>query len=92
MNIQTAIKKAYFKLRKKNIISANLDSEILMSNVIKKDRNYIIMNLNKTLCKKDLNKFNHLVQQREKGKPVAYLTGKKDFWKFRNQYTHLPRL
>ena len=94
MNIQTAIKKAYFKLRKKNIISANLDSEILMSNVIKKDRNYIIMNLNKTLCKKDLNKFNHLVQQREKGKPVAYLTGKKDFWKYEFQVskdTLIPR-
>ena len=94
MNIQTAINKAYFKLRKKNIISANLDSEILMSNVIKKDRNYIIMNLNKTLCKKDLNKFNHLVQQREKGKPVAYLTGKKDFWKYEFQVskdTLIPR-
>ena len=46
MNIQTAINKANLNLKKKNIKSANIDSEILMSNVIKKDRNYILMNLN----------------------------------------------
>ena len=94
MNIQTAINKAYLNLRKKNIKSANLDSEILMSNVLKKDRHYIIMNLNKILCKKDLDNFDHLVQQREKGEPIAYLTGKKDFWKYEfevSKDTLIPR-
>ena len=79
MNIQNAINKANLKLKKKNIKSANLDSEILMSNVIKKDRNYIIMNLNKIISEKDFDNFNYLVQQREKGKPIAYLIGKKIF-------------
>ncbi len=94
MNIQTAINKANLNLKKKNIKSANLDSEILMSNVIKKDRNYILMNLNKTLSKKNLENFNQLVKQREKGKPIAYLTGKKDFWKYEfevSQDTLIPR-
>ncbi len=94
MNIQTAINKANLNLKKKNIKSANIDSEILMSNVIKKDRNYILMNLNKTLSKKDLENFNQLVKQREKGKPIAYLTGKKDFWKYEfevSQDTLIPR-
>ena len=36
MNIETAIKKAQKNLKKKNIKSAKLDSEILMSKVIKK--------------------------------------------------------
>ena len=94
MNIQTAINQANLNLKKKNIKSANIDSEILMSNVIKKDRNYILMNLNKTLSKKDLENFNQLVKQREKGKPIAYLTGKKDFWKYEfevSQDTLIPR-
>ena len=29
-----------------------------------------------------LEDFNYLVKQREKGKPIAYLIGKKDFWKY----------
>ncbi len=94
MNIQTAINKANLSLQKKNIKSANLDSEILMSNVIKKDRNYIILNLNKILSKKDLDYFNYLVKQREKGKPIAYLIGKKDFWKYEfevSKDTLIPR-
>ena len=94
MNIQNAINKANLKLKKKNIKSANLDSEILMSNVIKKDRNYIIMNLNKIISEKDFDNFNYLVQQREKGKPIAYLIGKKDFWKYEfevSKDTLIPR-
>ena len=81
MNIQTALNKAYLNLKKNKIKSANLDCEILMSDVIKKDRSYIIINQKKTLSKKDLNNFNHLIEKRKKGEPIAYLTGKKDFWK-----------
>ena len=75
MNIQTALNKACSNLIKKNIKSANLDTEILMSNVIKKDRKYIILNYDKDLSRESLNKFISLVKQREKGKPV-YITGK----------------
>ena len=47
MNLQTALNEASYLLKKKKIISANLDSEILLSHVIKKDREYILLNLNK---------------------------------------------
>ena len=45
MNIENAIKQASKFLKKNNIYSFNLDSEILMSRVIKKDRKYLILNL-----------------------------------------------
>ncbi len=80
MNIHTAIEEANSKLKKKKIKSASLDTEILMSSVIKKDRKYIILNSNQILSNKDVNDFHHLVDQRARGKPIAYLTGKKDFW------------
>ena len=44
MNIESAIKQASKFLKKNNICSFNLDSEILMSSVIKKDRKYLILN------------------------------------------------
>ena len=56
MNIQTALNKACSNLIKKNIKSANLDTEILMSNVIKKNRKYIILNYDKDLSRESLNK------------------------------------
>ena len=42
MNIETAINKASKILKRKNIRSAILDSELLMSKAIKKSRKYII--------------------------------------------------
>ena len=81
MIIRTAINEAYLKLKKKNIKSFLLDSEILMSKVLDKKRDYIILNLEKDLEIKKFNYFKYLINERAKGKPIAYLTGKKYFWK-----------
>ena len=94
MNIQNAIEKANQLLKKNNIKSATLDSEMLMSKVIKKDRKYVILNLDKKLKRKDLLKFEDLVITRSSGKPIAYLIGEKDFWKYNfivNEKTLIPR-
>ena len=58
-----------------------MDSEILMSNVIKKKRDYVILNFNKDLSISQLIQFRKLINERSKGKPISYLIGKKDFWK-----------
>ena len=94
MDIRTAIHKAKLILKKKNIKSASLDTEILMSCIIKKERDYIILNPNKILTKHELDNFKYLVEQREKAKPIAYLTGKKYFWKYEfevSKDTLIPR-
>ena len=52
MNIRSAISKAKYLLESKNIRSSGLDCELLMSKVLKKDRNYILLNLDKNLKKK----------------------------------------
>jgi len=82
MKIQAALKESNIFLMKNNIRNSQLDSEILMSEVIGKDRKYIILNSNKTLKKKEILKFKSLIEQRSKGKPIAYLTNKKFFWKY----------
>ena len=57
MNIDTALKNASLDLKKKNIKSALLDSEILMSKVLNQDRSEIILNLNRQLNNQDYKLF-----------------------------------
>ena len=81
MMIRTAINEASLELRNKNIKSSLLDSEILMSKVLNKRRDYIILNLEKNIDQKNLIFFKYLINERSKGKPIAYITGNKYFWK-----------
>ncbi|MDC3087766.1 peptide chain release factor N(5)-glutamine methyltransferase [Candidatus Pelagibacter sp.] len=94
MNILKAINVANEVLKKNFIKSAKLDSEILLSKAINKDRKYIILNLDKELKNENLIFFNDLIAKRSLGKPIAYLIGKKDFWKYEfniSQETLIPR-
>ena len=80
MNISLAITEGA-KILKKNFISnAYLDSEILMAKVLKKNRNYILLNSSQTICNKRLNYFKKLINSISSRKPIAYLTNKKFFW------------
>ena len=94
MNIETALKNAFLDLKKRNITSALLDSEILMSKVLNQDRSKIILNLNRQLNNQDYKLFRELIISRSKNKPIAYLTGKKSFWKYEfeiNDKVLIPR-
>ena len=82
MRLEVVIKKASEKLKKNDIKSALLDSELLLSNVINKSREFIILNSKHNISKKDYHYFQELIYERSKGKPIAYLTGKKFFWKY----------
>ena len=94
MDIQSALKKGQSILIDNNIISAKLDSEILMSQAIKKNKNFIILNLHKDIKKSDLDYFDNLIQERAKSKPIAQIIKKKDFWKYEfivNNNVLIPR-
>ncbi len=94
MRLEIAIQNAYKILKKNNIKSAMLDSELLMANVINRTREYILLNFNHIISKKNLENFNCLVDQRSRGKPIAYLTNKKFFWKYEffvNKNVLIPR-
>jgi len=82
MNIQTALNQANQVLKRNNIFSYQLDSEILMSNVVNEERDYVILNLNKNLSDLQLINYRKLISERSRGKPIGYLTGKKEFWKY----------
>ena len=94
MDIQSALKKGQSILIDNNIISAKLDSEILMSQAIRKNKKFIILNLHKEIKKRDLAYFNNLIQERARRKPIAQIVKKKDFWKYEfivNNNVLIPR-
>ena len=82
MNFENALFEANRILRENNIKSSKLDSEILLSKVIKKDRKFIILNLDKFLSNLHYKKFKNLISQRLAGRPIAHIIEKKDFWKY----------
>ena len=94
MNINLAIMEGAKILKNSFISTAYLDSEILMAKAINKNRDYILLNPKKIICKNDLNNFKKLIQARSYRKPIAYLTNKKFFWEsefFVTKDTLIPR-
>jgi release factor glutamine methyltransferase len=82
MNIQSAIIKGINILKGKDILTAKLDTEILMAKVLGEDRKYIILNNDKNLKYEKLINFEKLIKERSSRKPIAYLVNKKFFWKY----------
>jgi len=82
MNILEATKKGSNTLKENGIKSHMLDSEILMSKVFNKNRVDIILNFHTNLSIKQIELFNNLIEERSRRKPIAYLIGKKEFWKY----------
>ena len=80
MNIQSAIIEGIRILKDQSIKTADLDSEILMSKAIDKDKKYILLNLKKKINEQDLAFYKSLIKKRSQRKPIAYLINKKNFW------------
>ena len=81
MNIKNLLNESSKKLDFLSNTLAKLDSEILLSKVMKKDRKYLILNPKKKINDKNSKLFHHLIERRKKGEPIAYIIKKKEFWK-----------
>ena len=94
MNIENVLNEGINILQKYKIANPQLDSEILLSNSIKRDKKYIILNPKEILNSEQLDKFYDLIERRRKKEPIAYLIKKKDFWKdefYVNKGVLIPR-
>ena len=81
MNIHALLNKGFNLLKNSSRDTAMLDSEILLSKVLKKNREYLILNYKENLKKKSIELFYTLVERRKKNEPIAYIVKKKEFWK-----------
>ena len=94
MNIESALTEGLNILKNKSILSAKLDSEILMAKALGKKREYIILNNDKIIKEQNLKYFKKLILERATRKPIAYLLKKKSFWNsefYVNKNTLIPR-
>jgi release factor glutamine methyltransferase len=60
--------------------SPRLDAELLLSHVLNKPRSFLYAFPEHKLSSLQQQRFAEFLQQRSSGEPVAYLTGKKEFW------------
>ena len=74
--------------------SARLDAEILFCDVMQFDRSRIYSHPEQIVPDDKLVLFQSLIEQRQQGRPIAHLTGKKEFWSLEfaiNEDTLIPR-
>ena len=94
MIVEEIVKQASNRLKKENINSHQLDSELILSHIMDVSREFLILNSQLIIKKNTLKKYNFAIKRRVKREPVAYITGKKEFWSENflvNKNTLVPR-
>ena len=94
MNINELLNIGSETLKKNKISSHLIDSELLLSKTIKKSREYILINFEQKIEKKNIAKYKKYISRRSQNEPIAYILGEKEFWskKFMvNRNTLIPR-
>ena len=80
MEILDLINNGSKQLRDKKIFSHKLDSEILLSKVLNKTREEMLINLKQEVSPKNIDKFLKLINKRSYNEPIAYILKEKEFW------------
>ena len=81
-------------LKKNKIETHQLDSELVLSNLLKKQRENLLINLNEKVSKNIIDNFKSLIARRAHREPLAYILKKKEFWSkdfFVDRNTLIPR-
>ena len=94
MNYQEILERGNRALKTNKIKNPNLDSELILSKVLNKTREQILINFNDFINQKQLQKFNNYLSRRKKNEPIAYILGLKHFWKYKfliNNSVLIPR-
>ena len=94
MNALELLNLGSYKLQKQKIKTHRLDSEILLSKVLNKSREQILVRLNQDIKIPEVFAFNNYIHRRSHNEPIAYIINEKEFWskKFKvNKNTLIPR-
>ena len=94
MILDNTIKQASKILKSHNIESHELDAEIMLSDIMKVTREFLILNNNVNISDDIRKKYHKAVKRRINNEPIAYITGKRDFWSesfLINKSTLVPR-
>lgn len=79
MNIKDALKKSISILKKANIENPINQSKIVLSNILHKDKEYLMINENEVIPNIICNNFFDKVDELVSGKPLQYITNSQEF-------------
>ena len=82
MTIHDILNESTKALEAVDIPSARLDAEVLLSFSLGCDRLEFYKNPDMTISETQLSAFRNLIARRSQWEPVAYITGRKEFWTF----------
>ncbi len=85
MNYQELLVNASKQLKFYKFNSAKLDAELILSKTLGLSREKILLNLNEKINDEVLEKFNYYLKLRKQNRPIAYILGFKEFWKYKFQ-------
>jgi len=80
MNCSQVLEEARRRLGAAGVSTSGLDSHVLLAHCIGRDRQFLYAHPERNLSGAEEKRFHALVARREKGEPVAYITGRKEFW------------
>jgi release factor glutamine methyltransferase len=80
MDIRTALKTGIARLRKEDVPSFTLASELLLLHVLGRNRTWLYAHPEEFLTEPDAQRFFDLIARRAAGEPTQHLTGKQEFW------------
>lgn len=80
MRSDEILKSATRLLSEADMQTARLDAEVLLGFVLQKERSWVLAHPEFVLKDSTLRNFNDFIARRAAGEPVAYITGKKEFY------------
>ena len=80
MNILELLNFGANELKQKKVDTSSLDSELLLSKILKQRREKILINLDQEISQKYLFNYKRLIQRRSRHEPIAYIMEEKEFW------------
>ena len=94
MNLQNIVQEASQKLKDNNIVTYTLDAQIILADIMDITREFLITNNKINVSEIIIEKYDKAIKRRINNEPVAYITGKKEFWSENfavNKSTLVPR-
>jgi len=80
MILEKTIKEASQILKDHNIDTHELDAQIILADIMGLQREFLITNNKINISQKIKEKYKNAIGRRIKKEPIAYITGKKEFW------------
>lgn len=94
MNVKMLLKKSILELKNSGIETAEIDARVLLEHAVNKDSAFIFSHPEYLLTNAQYSRFRHYIRRRKRGEPVAYITGRKEFYGLDflvNKYVLIPR-